>query len=85
MIDETLTGKTIKIEGLTYAEVSRAPRGKRVLRKLAKPKWGDIGIPMDEYNKIISKIDEYNKTLDLSFKYKNKIKGNWGVKNKSLF
>ena len=36
MIDETLTGKTIKIEGLTYAEVSRAPRGKRVLRKLSK-------------------------------------------------
>ena len=36
MIDETMTGKTIKIEGLTYAEVSRAPRGKRVLRKLSK-------------------------------------------------
>lgn len=36
MIDETMTGITIKIDGLTYAEVSRAPRGKRVIRKLSK-------------------------------------------------
>lgn len=36
MIDETMTGNTIVIEGKTYAEVSRAPRGKRVLRKLVK-------------------------------------------------
>ena len=36
MIDETMTGRTISIDGLTYAEVSRAPRGKRVLRKLSK-------------------------------------------------
>lgn len=36
MIDETTTGTTIVIEGKTYAELSRAPRGKRVLRKLSK-------------------------------------------------
>jgi len=36
MIDETMTGSTIKIDGLTYAEVSRAPRGKRLIRKLSK-------------------------------------------------
>ena len=36
MIEETMTGNTIVIDGLTYAEVSRAPRGKRVLRKLMK-------------------------------------------------
>jgi len=36
MIDETMTGSTIKIDGLTYAEVSRAPRGKRIIRKLSK-------------------------------------------------
>jgi len=36
MIDETMTGTTIKIDGLTYAEVSRAPRGKRIIRKLSK-------------------------------------------------
>lgn len=34
MIEETMTGKTIVIEGLTYAEVSRPPRGKRIIRKL---------------------------------------------------
>jgi hypothetical protein len=36
MIDETMTGTTIVIEGKTYAELSRAPRGKRVIRKLSK-------------------------------------------------
>lgn len=36
MIDETMTGSTIVIEGKTYAELSRAPRGKRVIRKLSK-------------------------------------------------
>jgi len=36
MIEETMTGNTIVIDGLTYSEVSRAPRGKRVLRKLVK-------------------------------------------------
>lgn len=36
MIDETMTGTTIEIEGRTFAEISRAPRGKRVLRKLVK-------------------------------------------------
>jgi len=36
IIEETMTGNTIKIDGLTYAEVSRAPRGKRLIRKLSK-------------------------------------------------
>lgn len=36
MIDETMTGTSIVIEGKTYAELSRAPRGKRVIRKLSK-------------------------------------------------
>ena len=34
MIEETMTGQTIVIDGMTYAEVSRPPRGKRILRKL---------------------------------------------------
>lgn len=34
LIDETMTGKTIVVDGLTYAEVSRPPRGKRIIRKL---------------------------------------------------
>lgn len=36
MIDETMTGTTVVIEGKTYAELSRAPRGKRVVRRLMK-------------------------------------------------
>ena len=36
MIEETMTGTTIKVDGYTYAEVSRAPRGRRVMRKLSK-------------------------------------------------
>lgn len=36
MIDETMTGMTIVIDGLTFAEVSRAPRGKRIIRRLVK-------------------------------------------------
>lgn len=36
MIDETMTGTTIVIEGKTYAEITRAPRGKRVIRRLSK-------------------------------------------------
>lgn len=36
MIEETMTGSTVVIEGRTYAELSRAPRGKRVIRKLSK-------------------------------------------------
>lgn len=36
MIEETMTGTTIVINERTYAEVSRAPRGRRVLRKLVK-------------------------------------------------
>lgn len=36
MIEETMTGSTIVIDGKTYAELSRAPRGKRVIRKLVK-------------------------------------------------
>lgn len=35
MIEETMTGQTIVIDGMTYAEVSRPPRGKRILRKLS--------------------------------------------------
>lgn len=35
MIEETMTGKTIVIDEKTYAEVSRPPRGKRILRKLS--------------------------------------------------
>lgn len=34
MIEETMTGRTIIIDEKTYAEVSRPPRGKRILRKL---------------------------------------------------
>ena len=34
IIEETMTGQTIVIDGMTYAEVSRPPRGKRILRKL---------------------------------------------------
>lgn len=34
LIDETMTGNTIVVEDRTYAEISRAPRGKRLLRKL---------------------------------------------------
>jgi hypothetical protein len=33
MIDETMTGRTIVVDGMTYAEVSRPPRGKRIIRK----------------------------------------------------
>lgn len=36
MIEETMTGSTIEIDGRTYAEVSRAPRGKRIMRRLVK-------------------------------------------------
>lgn len=36
MIDETMTGSTVVIEGKTFAELSRAPRGKRVVRRLMK-------------------------------------------------
>lgn len=36
LIDETMTGRTIVVDGLTYAEVSRPPRGKRILRKFSK-------------------------------------------------
>lgn len=36
LIEETMTGNTITIGDYTYAEVSRAPRGRRVLRKLIK-------------------------------------------------
>lgn len=36
MIDETMTGTTIVVGGKTYAELSRAPRGKRVIRRLSK-------------------------------------------------
>lgn len=36
MIEETMTGTTIVIDQKTYAELSRAPRGKRVIRKLVK-------------------------------------------------
>jgi hypothetical protein len=35
LIEETMTGQTIVIEGYTYAEVSRAPKGRRILRKLS--------------------------------------------------
>ena len=36
MIEETMTGTTIVIDQKTYAELSRAPRGKRVIRRLVK-------------------------------------------------
>lgn len=36
MIEETMTGNSIKIGEYTYAEVSRAPRGRRLVRKLLK-------------------------------------------------
>jgi hypothetical protein len=34
MIDETMTGSHIVFEDRTYNEISRAPRGKRVLKRL---------------------------------------------------
>ena len=36
MIEETMTGNTVIVDGYTYAELSRAPRGKRIVRKLSK-------------------------------------------------
>ena len=36
MIEETMTGTTIVIEGRTYSELSRAPRGRRIIRVLLK-------------------------------------------------
>lgn len=36
IIEETMTGTTIVVDGRTYAEVSRAPRGRRVMRKFTK-------------------------------------------------
>lgn len=33
MIDETMTGSHIVYEGRTYNQISRAPRGKRVLQR----------------------------------------------------
>lgn len=35
MIEETMTGRTIVVDGMTYAEVSRPPRGKRIIKKLS--------------------------------------------------
>jgi len=35
LIEETMTGETIKVDGFTYWELSRAPKGKRILRKLS--------------------------------------------------
>lgn len=34
MIDETMTGSSIVFEGRTYNQISRAPRGKRILQRL---------------------------------------------------
>ena len=34
LIEETMTGQTILVEGRTYAELSRPPRGRRIIRKL---------------------------------------------------
>jgi len=36
VIDETMTGSFITIGGLTYRELTRAPRGKRIFRKFTK-------------------------------------------------
>ena len=36
LIEETMTGNSIKIGDYTYVELSRAPRGRRVVRKLTK-------------------------------------------------
>lgn len=42
MIEDTMTGTTIVIDEKTYAEVSRAPRGRRVLRKLVKEDGSEL-------------------------------------------
>lgn len=44
MIDELMTGSSIKLEGRTYNQLIRAPRGKRILRRLMN---------MDESEKIV--------------------------------
>jgi len=44
MIDEIMTGSSIKVEGRTYHQLSRAPRGKRIMKRL---------INMDESEKIV--------------------------------
>lgn len=44
MIDEIMTGSSIKVEGRTYHQLSRAPRGKRIMRRL---------VNMDESEKIV--------------------------------
>lgn len=42
MIEETTTGNSIKIGEYTYVELSRAPRGRRVTRRLAKEDGSEL-------------------------------------------
>lgn len=44
MIDELMTGSSIKLEGRTYHQLSRAPRGKRIIKRLRS---------LDEKEKIV--------------------------------
>lgn len=44
MIDELMTGTSIKLEGRTYHQLTRAPRGKRIFKKL---------ISLDESEKLV--------------------------------
>jgi hypothetical protein len=44
IIDELMTGSSIKIEGRTFYELSRAPRGKRIFKRLRS---------LDEKEKIV--------------------------------
>jgi hypothetical protein len=44
MIDELMTGSSIRVEGRTYHQLSRAPRGKRIMRRF---------INLDQSEKIV--------------------------------
>ena len=44
MIDDLMTGSSIKLEGRTYQQLSRAPRGKRIIKRLRS---------LDEREKIV--------------------------------
>lgn len=36
MIDETMTGSSIVYDGRTYSEITRSPRGKKIIKKFLK-------------------------------------------------
>ena len=54
-------------------------------RKLSNSKWGENGISVEEYEKILQMVEELNKNKDLSFYFNDVIHGDWGIAKKSLF